>query len=249
MTTMFACLLSLLIYLYIKANKPIDNYNNRILTEIKIKKFGDRESGKELTDKYKSEEERTDSSRPRNPSPLLRRFGNEDTYRIDGYQPKEKDRSREKEASLREGKETKRKTEETKLFIEKGIKKELSSDSEDSDNESRISLRQSLQKRLRRNTSNNEECSTADVNKIKEVPSSPNSENSLFATDVDDTKVRQKKSLLEKVNEIIKSCVKLKDENKVTGSKLEKANNIIQKAEEKKFKLKNKEGHEIKTLK
>ena len=50
---------------------------------------------------------------------------------------------------------------------------------------------------------------------------------------------RQKKSLLEKVNEIIKSCVKLKDENKVTGSKLEKANKIIQKAEEKKLKLTN----------
>eukprot|EP00090_Calanus_glacialis_P038278 TRINITY_DN6686_c0_g1_i1.p1 TRINITY_DN6686_c0_g1~~TRINITY_DN6686_c0_g1_i1.p1 ORF type:complete len:448 (+),score=136.48 TRINITY_DN6686_c0_g1_i1:29-1345(+) len=62
------------------------------------------------------------------------------------------------------------------------------------------------------------------------------------------TKERQKKSLLEKVNEIIKSCVKLKDENKVTGSKLEKANKIIQKAEEKKLKLTNKEELESKTL-
>ena len=56
------------------------------------------------------------------------------------------------------------------------------------------------------------------------------------------------KSVLQKVNEIIKSCVKLKDENKVTGSKLVKANKIIQKAEEKKLKLKNKEELESKTL-
>ena len=52
-----------------------------------------------------------------------------------------------------------------------------------------------------------------------------------------DNKVVQKQSLLEKVNAIIKSCVKLKDEKKISGSKLEKANKIIAKAEAKKQKL------------
>ena len=50
-------------------------------------------------------------------------------------------------------------------------------------------------------------------------------------------KLNQKQSLLEKVNEIIKSCVRLKDEKKISGSKLEKANKIIAKAEAKRLRL------------
>merc|ERR1712227_208351 len=50
-------------------------------------------------------------------------------------------------------------------------------------------------------------------------------------------KNQQKQSLLEKVNEIVKSCVRLKDEKKISGSKLEKANKIIAKAQAKKLKL------------
>lgn len=52
-----------------------------------------------------------------------------------------------------------------------------------------------------------------------------------------ESKEKQKQSLLEKVNEIIKSCVKLKTDKKITGMKLEKANKIIAKAEAKKIKL------------
>ena len=52
-------------------------------------------------------------------------------------------------------------------------------------------------------------------------------------------KEKQKQSLLEKVNEIIKSCVRLKTEKNITGIKLEKANKIIAKAEAKKIKLLN----------
>ena len=65
------------------------------------------------------------------------------------------------------------------------------------------------------------------------------------STDIDqmftggESKEKQKQSLLEKVNEIIKSCVRLKTEKKISGMKLEKANKIIAKAEAKKIKLLN----------
>merc|ERR1712083_1001377 len=42
------------------------------------------------------------------------------------------------------------------------------------------------------------------------------------------------RTLLEKVNEIIKSCVKLKEDKGISEEKLKKANKIIEKAEEKK---------------
>ena len=44
-------------------------------------------------------------------------------------------------------------------------------------------------------------------------------------------------SLLDKVNEIIKYCVKLKEEKKMTGSRLSKVNEIIKRAKEKEKKL------------
>ena len=126
----------------------------------------------------------------------------------------------------------------TKEFNRKSFKRELSTDSEDSEYESRSSLRQSIQNRLKRISSHKAEYETpGGSNETTEV-SPLNSENPLSIMDAAVTKAKQKKSLLEKVNEIIQSCVKLKDENKVTGSKLEKANKIIQKAEEKKLKLK-----------
>ena len=50
---------------------------------------------------------------------------------------------------------------------------------------------------------------------------------------------RQKsnESILSKVNEIIKSCVKLKEDKQISGEKLEKANLIIEKAKEKERKI------------
>ena len=56
--------------------------------------------------------------------------------------------------------------------------------------------------------------------------------------DLDESGQKKKKmSLLDKVNEIIKSCVKLKEEKKMTGPRLSKANAIIKKAKEKEKKL------------
>ena len=46
-------------------------------------------------------------------------------------------------------------------------------------------------------------------------------------------------SILDKVNEIIKSCVKLKQEKQITGEKLSKANEIIEKAKQKERKILN----------
>ena len=57
-------------------------------------------------------------------------------------------------------------------------------------------------------------------------------------------KSKQKLSLLEKVNDIIKSCVKLKEEKKISGVKLEKANKIIAKAQAKRAKLLKQETEE-----
>ena len=193
----------------------------------------------------------------RNLYPSGCKSGKPDTHKPDIHQQKEKEtditwNSREIKAMSKKKKENKYKTTEGK---EKGIKdsmKEHISDSEENDVESRVSFRQSLKRRLQRNTSNNDECCTSDLTKKMKEVSPSISENSVSSSDkikleaVDDTKVRQKKSLLEKVNEIINSCVRLKDEKKITGSKLEKANKIIQKAEEKKLKLKHEEGNEIK---
>ena len=50
-------------------------------------------------------------------------------------------------------------------------------------------------------------------------------------------------SILDKVNEIIKSCVKLKQEKQMTGEKLNKANEIIEKAKQKERKILNQLGH------
>ena len=71
-------------------------------------------------------------------------------------------------------------------------------------------------------------------NDLEKIMNSADSEN----------KDKQKQSLLEKVNEIIKSCVRLKDEKKISGTKLEKANKIIAKAEAKKIKLLKQESKE-----
>merc|ERR1712147_564649 len=59
-----------------------------------------------------------------------------------------------------------------------------------------------------------------------------------------ENKDKQKQSILEKVNDIIKSCVKLKNEKKISGPKLEKANKIIAKAQAKKMKLMKQESKE-----
>ena len=93
---------------------------------------------------------------------------------------------------------------------------------EDSDHEPRRSLRQSIQNRLKRIRSHDEECGTKGGKNLITKVTPLNSENSVSTMNADINKQRQKKSLHEKVNEIIESCVKLKDESKVTGSKLEK---------------------------
>ena len=67
-----------------------------------------------------------------------------------------------------------------------------------------------------------EECGTKGGKNLITKVTPLNSENSVSTMNADINKERQKKSLLEEVHEIIESCVKLKDENKVTGSKLEK---------------------------
>ena len=54
------------------------------------------------------------------------------------------------------------------------------------------------------------------------------------------SEVGKKMSLLEKVREIMKSCVKLKEEKGMSGERLDKANLIIHKAQEKERKLKEK---------
>merc|ERR1712107_631042 len=51
------------------------------------------------------------------------------------------------------------------------------------------------------------------------------------------TQDQNDRSLFEKVNEIIKSCVKLKEDKGISEEKLKKANKIIEKAEEKKKRL------------
>ena len=53
-------------------------------------------------------------------------------------------------------------------------------------------------------------------------------------------------SILDKVNEIIKSCVRLRDEKQMTGEKLTKANLIIEKAKEKEKKILKQLGDKIK---
>merc|ERR1712037_961105 len=52
-----------------------------------------------------------------------------------------------------------------------------------------------------------------------------------------DSQEQNDRTLLEKVNEIIKSCVKLKEDKGISEEKLKKANKIIEKAEEKKKRL------------
>merc|ERR1711974_218470 len=47
-----------------------------------------------------------------------------------------------------------------------------------------------------------------------------------------DSQEQNDRTLLEKVNEIIKSCVKLKEDKGISEEKLKKANKIIEKAEE-----------------
>ena len=60
---------------------------------------------------------------------------------------------------------------------------------------------------------------------------------------------KDQKTLLEKVNEIILSCVKLKEDKNISEEKLSKANKIIEKAEEKRRKLTNQADAEKKALK
>ena len=185
----------------------------------------------------------------RNQSPPMFNSGNKDAIRQDMYGQMDKgDDITVNSSKVTRIIKNKMGKADTKEFQPKSVKRELSTDSEDSDYESRRSLRQSIQNRLKINRSYEEECGTPGGKKATTEVSPLNSENTLSTLDNDVTKERQKKSLLEKVNEIIKSCVKLKDENKVTGSKLEKANKIIQKAEEKKLKLTNQEELESKTL-
>ena len=129
---------------------------------------------------------------------------NKDTIRPDMYD------QMDKEDDITRIKKNKIGKADTKEFKPKGVKRELSTDSEDSDYDSRRSLRQSIQNRLKRIRSHEEECGTPGVKKATIVVSPLNSENTLSAMDADVTKERQKKSLLEKVNENIKSCVKLK---------------------------------------
>ena len=53
----------------------------------------------------------------------------------------------------------------------------------------------------------------------------------------DTSKINSNQSILNQVNEIIKSCVELKENKKVSGEKLHKANLIIEKAKEKEKKI------------
>ena len=73
-----------------------------------------------------------------------------------------------------------------------------------------------------------EECGTKGGKNLITKVTPLNSENSVSTMNADINTERQKKRLLEKVNEIIESCVKLKEENKVTGSKLEKGRVRVQ---------------------
>merc|ERR1712013_511939 len=108
----------------------------------------------------------------------------------------------------------------TKSKFEEKISEKESSSSEDSDHE------EPPKKKVKE-----------EMNNFLEEGTNSNTTKSQSSSDVNDIKASQRNSLLKKVNAIIQSCVKLKEENKVTGSKLEKANQIIKKAEEKKSKL------------
>jgi len=144
-------------------------------------------------------------------------------------------------------------------LLRRKIKKEVirtsTSQSEDEDEkENRMSpnrKRKVIKKGVRRNSSSQseDEKEIQEIKVKKDVKVEPTSPVPSDASSNDFDKMmkreemeskdkdKQKQTLLEKVNEIIKSCVRLKDEKKISGSKLEKANKIIAKAQAKKLKL------------
>ena len=135
------------------------------------------------------------------------------------------------------------------------------SDSSDSDQETRVKIKKKRRKMRDKSTSESDSDTDEENRKyqekkmppipakstikqeIKSEPQSPSvseaSSNDFekMITADEENKDKQKQSILEKVNDIIKSCVKLKNENKISGPKLEKANKIIAKAQAKKMKL------------
>ena len=145
-------------------------------------------------------------------SPLLKRLVNSGNIGMKNCD------KRKLERSNRENKTKK----STKSSFEEKIYEKESSSSEDSDHE------EPPKKKVKE-----------EMNNFLEEGTNSNTTKSQSSSDVNDIKASQRNSLLKKVNAIIQSCVKLKEENKVTGSKLEKANQIIKKAEEKKSKLEN----------
>merc|ERR1719341_843552 len=89
------------------------------------------------------------------------------------------------------------------------------------DAEREVELREELLKRMQTKGTDDGEEETKALNKPTKAGSQEQND----------------RSLLEKVNEIIKSCVKLKEDKGISEEKLKKANKIIEKAEEKKKRL------------
>merc|ERR1712037_1062238 len=89
------------------------------------------------------------------------------------------------------------------------------------DAEREVELREELLKRMQtKGTTDGEEESKGSAGQDKPTKA--------------DSQEQNDRTLLEKVNEIIKSCVKLKEDKGISEEKLKKANKIIEKAEEKK---------------
>merc|ERR1719507_1656954 len=92
------------------------------------------------------------------------------------------------------------------------------------DAEREVELREELLKRMQtKGTTDGEEESKGSAGQDKPTKA--------------DSQEQNDRTLLEKVNEIIKSCVKLKEDKGISEEKLKKANKIIEKAEEKKKRL------------
>ena len=73
--------------------------------------------------------------------------------------------------------------------------------------------------------------------KKKKIPADLESGSSSSQCEKELKRQKSNESILSKVNEIIKSCVKLKEDKQISGDKLEKANLIIEKAKEKERKI------------
>ena len=124
-------------------------------------------------------------------------------------------------------------------------------DDEEEEDESEVDSHEDVakEKRLKDETGKMEEKKHLEIqdeiikrihNKIEDPVCDNNVSDYLDASDIvtkDASDNNDGKTLLEKVNEIIKSCVKLKEDKTISEDKLKKANKIIEKAQEKKRKL------------